>query len=49
MARLELFLFLTTLVHKFWWRLSDDDPVVWEKHVIFHRPPNFIVYPTSRD
>ncbi|KAK4295179.1 hypothetical protein Pmani_032235 [Petrolisthes manimaculis] len=48
MARLELFLFLTTLVHKFWWRLSDDDPVMWGKHVIFNRPPDYIVFPTCR-
>lgn len=47
LARLELFVFLTTLIHRFSWRLSDD-PVVWEKHIIFNRPPTYKVLINSR-
>ncbi|XP_045589883.1 cytochrome P450 2J6 [Procambarus clarkii] len=47
LARLELFLFITTLVHKFSWRLSDD-PVVWHKSNIVTRPPSYTVVATSR-
>ncbi|XP_050700522.1 cytochrome P450 2C15-like isoform X2 [Eriocheir sinensis] len=48
LARLEVFLFLASIMHRFSWRLSED-PVVWERSTVLSRPPNFSVYAVSRE
>lgn len=48
LARLELFLFFATLVHRFSWKLSDD-PIVWEKSIVLSRPPRFMVEISNRN
>ncbi|XP_066953766.1 cytochrome P450 2B1-like [Macrobrachium rosenbergii] len=48
LARIELFLFFTNLVHRFSWKLTED-PVTWEKSTIITRPPNCTVYVEQRE
>ncbi|XP_068246942.1 cytochrome P450 2L1-like [Palaemon carinicauda] len=48
LARIELFLFFTNLVHRFSWKLTED-PVTWEKSTIISRPPNCSVYVEERE
>ncbi|KAG0699337.1 Solute carrier family 22 member 13 [Chionoecetes opilio] len=48
LARLEVFVFLASLMHRFSWRLADDN-VTWETSTILSRPPNFFVYAVSRE
>ncbi|XP_069951370.1 cytochrome P450 2J6-like [Cherax quadricarinatus] len=47
LARLELFSFMTTLMHRFSWRLSDD-PRVFSKVNMIRMPPSYTVTATSR-
>ncbi|XP_042219648.1 cytochrome P450 2J4-like [Homarus americanus] len=48
LARLQLFLFFTTLVHRFSWRLTDD-PVVFKTKGITNAPPDCSVFATKRN
>ncbi|XP_042883981.1 cytochrome P450 2J4-like [Penaeus japonicus] len=48
LARLELFLFFTTLVHRFSWKITDD-PVIWERSIVLSRPPKFLVEISNRN
>lgn len=48
LARLEVFVFLASLMHRFSWRITED-PVVWETSTVISRPPKFSVYIVSRD
>ncbi|KAG0698351.1 Cytochrome P450 2J2 [Chionoecetes opilio] len=48
LARLEVFVFLASLMHRFSWRLADDN-VTWETSTVLSRPPNFFVYAVSRE
>ncbi|KAK7069547.1 Cytochrome P450 2J2, partial [Halocaridina rubra] len=47
LARLELFFFLTNLVHQFSWIIAED-PVIWEDAAVQYRPPDFKVYVSQR-